>query len=52
MAAELLVCDHMIEIQNYINGQNMSPIDGGYLNNYEPATGKLYAHCPDSTGQD
>lgn len=35
-------------IQNYINGEMMAPASGKYLDNYEPATGKIYSQIPDS----
>lgn len=39
-------------IQNYINGEMMAPASGNYLDNYEPATGKIYAKIPDSDEED
>lgn len=39
-------------IQNYINGQLVAPKQGKYLDNYEPATGKIYAQIPDSDDAD
>lgn len=39
-------------IQNYINGQMVAPASGKYLDNYEPATGKVYAKIPDSDAED
>lgn len=42
----------MIFLQNYINGKLVAPANGQYLDNYEPATGKVYAQIPDSDAQD
>jgi len=40
------------KISNYINGQHCPPDSGKYLENYEPATGKLYSYIPDSDESD
>ncbi|MBK9737439.1 MAG: aldehyde dehydrogenase [Saprospiraceae bacterium] len=42
----------MKTFSNYINGILTPPISGNYLNNYEPATGKIYSLIPDSTDLD
>ncbi|WP_196139248.1 aldehyde dehydrogenase [Aliikangiella sp. G2MR2-5] len=42
----------MQKIQNYINGELLEPLDGEYLDNYEPATGQVYALIPQSTEKD
>jgi aminomuconate-semialdehyde/2-hydroxymuconate-6-semialdehyde dehydrogenase len=42
----------MIEIQNYINGELIPPNSGEFLNNTNPATGKIYALIPDSDSFD
>jgi aminomuconate-semialdehyde/2-hydroxymuconate-6-semialdehyde dehydrogenase len=42
----------MIHIANYIDGKLVSPINNQYLDNYNPATGKVYSYIPDSTGDD
>lgn len=42
----------MQDIQNYIGGQLQAPIGGQYLDNLEPATGKVYGRIPDSDAQD
>ncbi len=39
-------------IKNYINGQLSEPVSKSYLDNYNPATGKVYSHIPDSDEQD
>ena len=39
----------MKKISNYINGDLTPPVTGNYLNNYEPATSKIYSLIPDST---
>ena len=40
------------KIQNFIGGQFVSPANGRYLDNLEPATGKPYSLVPDSDSQD
>lgn len=42
----------MIKIANYINGEMIAPQSGAYIDNYEPATGLVYSHCPDSDETD
>ena len=42
----------MIKIQNYINGELIAPVNGAYLDNYEPATGEVYSQIPDSDKDD
>lgn len=42
----------MQHIQNYINGVLVPPVSGAYLDNYCPATGKVYSHIPDSDEKD
>ncbi|VAW46339.1 5-carboxymethyl-2-hydroxymuconate semialdehyde dehydrogenase, partial [hydrothermal vent metagenome] len=42
----------LITIKNLINGQLLDPIEGHYIDNYEPATGQVYALTPDSNEQD
>lgn len=39
-------------IKNYINGNLMPAISGKYLDNYNPATGKVYSQIPDSDARD
>lgn len=39
-------------IQNYIGGELMKPSNNQYLNDYNPATGQIYAQIPDSGEQD
>ena len=38
----------MQKIDNYINGQAVPPTSTGYLDNYDPAIGKVYSLIPDS----
>jgi aminomuconate-semialdehyde/2-hydroxymuconate-6-semialdehyde dehydrogenase len=38
----------MQKIQNYINGELTAPASGQYLDNYNPAEGKVYSLIPDS----
>lgn len=42
----------MERINNYINGELCAPVSGAYLDNYEPATGLVYSHIPDSDERD
>lgn len=42
----------MQKIQNYINGELTAPVSGKYLDNYNPAEGKVYSLIPDSDGVD
>ncbi|ETO15593.1 hypothetical protein RFI_21772 [Reticulomyxa filosa] len=39
-------------LQNYIDGQFIAPIEGKYLNNVNPATGKVNNQVPNSTEKD
>lgn len=42
----------MIQLSNYINGQQVSPRNASYLDNFEPATGRVYSRIPDSDSAD
>jgi aminomuconate-semialdehyde/2-hydroxymuconate-6-semialdehyde dehydrogenase len=42
----------MIKIQNYIDGELVEPVNGQYLNNYDPSEGKVYSIIPDSDKDD
>lgn len=42
----------MEKLKNYINGKLIEPDSGKYINNYEPATGKVYSLIPDSDEKD
>ena len=42
---------HM-KIKNYIAGELVSPISNNYLDNINPATGKVYSYIPDSDERD
>ncbi|MDX2301772.1 MAG: aldehyde dehydrogenase [Microscillaceae bacterium] len=42
----------MQKIQNYIGGQLVPPLSGNYLDNYNPATGEIFAQIPDSDERD
>ncbi len=39
-------------LQNYIGGELRPPIQGAYIDNYNPATGAVYAQIPDSDEDD
>ncbi|MFY7944938.1 MAG: aldehyde dehydrogenase [Crocinitomicaceae bacterium] len=38
----------MEKLQNFVNGKYLAPINGLYIDNYEPATGQIYSLIPDS----
>jgi aminomuconate-semialdehyde/2-hydroxymuconate-6-semialdehyde dehydrogenase len=42
----------MIQLKNYINGELLPPVNDNWLDNYEPARGKVYSQIPDSDGDD
>lgn len=42
----------MFKIKNYINGQWCDPSEDRYLDNYEPASGKVYSLIPQSGPKD
>jgi len=42
----------IITLANLIDGKLAAPASGAYLDVYEPATGKVYARCPDSEARD
>lgn len=42
----------MQRIANYIYGEILEPQSGAYLDNLDPATGRIYSQTPDSDAQD
>ena len=42
----------MQKIKNYIDGELIEPVSGQYINNYNPAIGKVYSLIPDSDIED
>ena len=42
----------MKQLKNYINGALVEPIEKQYLDNFEPAVGKVYSQIPDSDEKD
>ena len=42
----------MIKIQNYINGELVSPLENNYLDNYNPSKGEVYSLIPNSDSND
>lgn len=42
----------MEKLQNYINGQLLAPTSATYIDNFHPATGKVYSLIPDSDAKD
>jgi acyl-CoA reductase-like NAD-dependent aldehyde dehydrogenase len=42
----------MQKLSNYINGELVAPVSGSYLDNYNPAEGKVYSLVPDSDERD
>ena len=41
-----------MKIQNYIGGKLQAPTSGNYIDNYDPSTGKVCSHIPDSDAHD
>jgi aminomuconate-semialdehyde/2-hydroxymuconate-6-semialdehyde dehydrogenase len=41
-----------LQLANLINGRLQPPLDGSYLDVFEPATGQVFAQSPDSTSAD
>ncbi len=41
-----------MKIKNYINGEFLEPISGSWIDNYNPATGKIYGEIPNSSEKD
>ena len=42
----------MLKIKNYIDGQLIAPLSGNYIDNFNPAIGKIYSFIPDSDSSD
>ena len=42
----------MFKLKNYINGELVVPHTGKYIDNYNPADGKVYSYIPDSGSAD
>lgn len=42
----------MFQLKNYINGALVAPKSGNYIDNFEPATGKVYSQIPRSDKSD
>jgi len=42
----------MEKLQNFIDGKYQAPITGDYIENFEPATGKVYCMIPNSGKED
>ncbi|KAF2076394.1 hypothetical protein CYY_002299 [Polysphondylium violaceum] len=42
----------MLKLNNFINGNFVSPVDDVYMNNYNPSTGEVYSMVPDSSDKD
>src|SRR3982751_4577001 len=42
----------MLKIDNYINGEIVSPMSGEYLENVDPSIGAVYSHTADSDERD
>lgn len=41
-----------MNLKNYINGELIEPVSQTYIDNYNPATGKVYSFIPDSDERD
>jgi aminomuconate-semialdehyde/2-hydroxymuconate-6-semialdehyde dehydrogenase len=48
----MLAAFDMIKIKNFIGGEPVDPVGGAFLDNVEPASGKVYSKLPDSDGRD
>lgn len=42
----------MEKLQNFIDGKYCDPVDGQYIDNYEPASGEVYCQIPNSSAND
>ena len=42
----------MYKLLNYINGKLIEPVSKSFLDNYNPANGKVYSLIPDSDEKD
>lgn len=42
----------MEKLSNFIDGASVAPVDGNYIDNYEPATGMVYSLIPNSNEKD
>ena len=42
----------MLQLKNYIDGELVDPVANTWLDNYEPAIGKVYSKIPDSDDKD
>src|SRR5689334_22286277 len=42
----------MLNIENYIGGELVTPASGSYLDNINPAKGEVYSQIPDSDDRD
>lgn len=42
----------MEKLRNFVNGEYCEPIGGAYIDNFEPATGKVYSLIPNSDERD
>ena len=42
----------MIILENFINGERIAPLEGQYLDNYNPTTGEVFSQLPDSSEAD
>lgn len=42
----------MLYLSHYISGMLVEPVSGAYLDNIEPATGKVYSQVPDGDARD
>ena len=46
------VSENLSQLANLIDGALRPPVGSAYLDVYEPATGRVYARCPDSDARD
>ena len=41
-----------MDIKNYIGGEFVSPVQGNWIENYNPSSGQIYGLIPNSTKED
>ncbi len=41
-----------MNIKNYINGEFINPVDGNYIDNFNPSVGEVYGQIPNSSKED
>lgn len=44
--------NHLRKLQNFIDGEFKDPMNGSFLESFNPATGEAFLHVPDSDAED